>query len=138
MLSSQDKENIYATTILSNMRQLSRKYYNCKNTCILPIQCTFNITPIFYTISGNYQKSSNDKYNTILIFTEDATTITYVPIYVYVTAALQSDPDNIIFTNNFLQQPGTYETPAGSNNLIIKSYFIDTVVFGLLQKIWRN
>jgi hypothetical protein len=102
---------------------LSRKYDNCKNTCILPIQCTFNITPIFYIVLENYQKSSNNKYNTILTFTEDCTTTTYVSIYVYVTIALQSDPNNIIFTNNFLQQPGTYDSPAGSSNLIIKSYF---------------
>lgn len=47
MLSQTDKQIIYNITNLSNMRLLSRKYNNCKVTCILPIQCTFNINPIY-------------------------------------------------------------------------------------------
>lgn len=123
MLTQIDEQIIYNITNLSKMRLLKRKYNNCKLTCTLPIQCTFNIKPIYYKINGNYDLSSNEKYNTILTFTEDATTYTYIPIKVYITIALKSDPTNIIFSNTLIQVPGTYQTPAGTNGFIIKSYF---------------
>ena len=123
MLSQTDKQIIYNITNLSNMRLLSRKYNNCKVTCTLPIQCTFNINPIYYKINGNYSLSSDEKYNTILIFTEDCVSYLYITIKTYITIALQSDPSTIIFENTLIQTPGVYKTPAGTSGLIIKSHF---------------
>lgn len=115
---------VYSTINNSNMKQLSRKYNNCKNTCSLPIQCLFNMPPVFYKVTGgNYEKESDDKYNTILIFTEDVVVQTFITLNVHVTVATTADPDNPIMTTDIVQPPGIYPTPAGSNNLIIKSYF---------------
>jgi len=123
MLSQTDKDIIYKTIKLSNMRVLKRKYNYCKYECTLPIQCTFNIKPTYYKIIGNYGLSSNEQYNTILTFTEDCVVYTYITLKVYITIALQSDPSTIISENTFIQTPGKYQTPAGTDGLIIKSYF---------------
>lgn len=128
MLTQSDKRIIYNTTNLSKMRLLKRKYNNCKLTCTLPIQCTFNIKPIYYKIDGNYELSSNENYNTILTFTEDATTYTYIPIKVYITIALQSDPTNIIFSNTLIQVPGTYQTLLEQMGLLLNHILIYQVV----------
>ena len=122
MLSSQDKANIYKTVYSSNMRQLSRKYNNCKNTCALPIQCTFGIKPIYFYIVGNYQQSSNDKYNTILTFTENLTTYLFITLKVFVEVVPKDDPTDIS-TQTITQPPGVYESPAETFDIIIKSYF---------------
>lgn len=114
---------IYNSINSSNMRMLSRKYNDCKNTCILPIECTFNVNPVFYKIDGNYDLSSNTNYNTILTFTEDVTIYLYIPLKIYVTVASKLDPDVIVFENTTLQQPGKYIAPAGSEGLIIKLNF---------------
>lgn len=123
MLTQTDERIIYNITNLSNMRLLKRKYNNCKTTCTLPIQCTFNIKPIYYKVDGNYGLSSDEKYNTILTFTENAVSYLYITLKVYITIALQSDPSTIIFENNLIQTPGVYNTPAGTNGFIIKSHF---------------
>jgi hypothetical protein len=122
MLTNIEKRNIYNSTKSSNMRMLSRKYNNCKNTCVLPIQCTFNINPIFYKIEGNYDLTSNTNYNTIITLTEDATIYLYYAFTVYSTVASKNDPGVIIFSETALRQPGKYFAPAGSENIIIKLY----------------
>ena len=115
---------LYSLINNSNMRQLSRKYNNCKNTCVLPIQCLFNAAPVFYKITGNYNKETNNNiYNTILIFTEDCTIQTFITLNIHTTIALKTAPNNIIFTIDNIQPPGIYVVPAGSQNVIIKSYF---------------
>jgi hypothetical protein len=123
MLSSQDKANIYTTIYSSNMKQLSRKYNKCKNTCALPIQCTFNINPIYFYIIGNYQQSSNKIYNTILTITENITIYLFVTLKVFVQIASKDDPNIIIGELTIIQPPGVYNSNAGSDNLIIKSQF---------------
>jgi hypothetical protein len=105
------------------MKQLSRKYNNCKNTCYFPIQCLFNESPVFYTISGNYTKETSDKYNTILVFTEDVVVQTFITINVYITLELAIYPGYIIYSNYIVQPPGIYPSPAGTEGYIIKSYF---------------
>lgn len=120
---SENQKYLYSAINYSNMKQLSRKYNNCKNTCVFPIQCLFNVEPVFYKVTGNYEKESDDKYNTILIFTEDTTIQTFITINVHVTIASKLDPNTILFTNDIIQPPGIYESPAGTAGLIIKSYF---------------
>ena len=121
--SNKEKAMIYSSVYSSNMKKLSWKYNNCKNNCIFPIQCTFNIKPLFYKIIGNYQLSSNEEYNTILTITENTTTYLYVTVNVLVTVALKSAPNDIILKDKFLQKPSIYYSPAGTYDLIIKSYF---------------
>lgn len=123
MLSSQDKSNIFTTIYSSNMRQLSRKYNNCKITCTLPIQCTFDIKPLFFYIEGNYKKSSNAQYNTILTITENIKSYVFIALEVFVQVAFKTAPDNIIYQNTIIQTPGVYYSTAGSDDLIVKSYF---------------
>lgn len=118
-----DQKYIYSIINSCNMSQLSRKYNNCRNTCALPIQCLFNVPPVFYTVFGNYEKESNNEYNTILVFTEDVSIQTFITIKVYVTIASQDYPNIILFTNTIVQPPGIYPSPAGSAGFIIKSYF---------------
>ena len=97
MFTPEEQSNIFTNVYLSNTRQLSRKYNSCKQTCLLPIQCTFNIKPIFFLINGNYNQSSNEKYNTILTFTEDASIYIYVTIIVFYQIASIYDPNTILF-----------------------------------------
>lgn len=123
MLTNLEKRNIYSSTNASKMRFLSRKYNNCKNTCVLPIQCTFNLNPVFYKIDGNFDLSSNTNYNTIITITEDITIYLYAAFIVYTTVSSKDDPGVIAYEITALQQPGKYFAPAGSENLIIKLYF---------------
>lgn len=121
MLTENNQKYLFSAINYSNMKQLSRKYNNCKNTCVFPIQCLFNVIPVFYKVTGNYGKESNDKYNTILVFTENVTVQTFITINVYVTVADANYPNDIIFSNYIVQTPGIYTTPA--SGLIIKTYF---------------
>lgn len=121
-MKNNNQKYMYAAINNSNMSQLSRKYNNCKNTCSLPIQCLFNMPPVFYKVTGNYEKESDDKYNTILVFTEDVTIQTFITLNVHVLITLKINP-SISFEYNFIQPPGIYTTPAGTEGLIIKVYF---------------
>ena len=123
MQSENQQKYMFSQINSSNMKQISRKYNNCKNTCIFPIQCLFNIPPVFYKITGNCEIESNNKYNTILIITEDVIIQTFITLNVYITIALKQHPDDIIFTNKLIQPPGIYTSPAATSGLIIKSYF---------------
>lgn len=123
MISNSDNEYMYNIVRNSNMRQLSRQYRACKSKCSLPSRCVFSINPVFYSIVGNYTKSNNSEYNTILTFVEDATIVSYIPLKTKVSIALASDPNTIVFTNEFTQPPGIYSAPAGSEGFIITSSF---------------
>jgi hypothetical protein len=122
MISHNDKLNLYHAINSSNMRQLSRKYNSCNSSCVFPLQCTFGLPSIFYKVTGNYEKSSNDIYNTILTFTEDVTIQIFITIKIYVTIALQSNPSVIVSTLEFVQVPGTYKADAGTLGFVIKTY----------------
>ena len=123
MFSKSQQAQIFTNIYLGRNKQLYRKFNSCKRTCKLPIQCTFNIEPIFYEIKGNYSLSSNNKYNTILTFTEDATIILYIPLLVHFEVYSKSDPSTILVEGTTLQKPGEYPVLAGSNDLIIKLSF---------------
>lgn len=123
MISDNDQLNLYHTINNSNMKQLSRIYNSCNRTCVFPLKCTFGLPSIFYKVlTGNYDKSSNTMYNTILTFTEDITIQIFTQTKVYGTVALQSDPYVIISTFEFVQVPGIYTSPAGTLGIIIKVY----------------
>ena len=77
---------------------------------------------MFYKATGNYNKETNNKYNTILIFTEDCTIQTFITLNVHTTIADKNDPNNT-YTFDFIQPPGIYVVPAGSEGWILKSYF---------------
>ena len=123
MLTQSDENIIYKTTNLSNMRLLKRKYNGCKLTCSLPLQCTFNIKPIYCRIVGNYELSSDSSYNTILTFKEDCVSYLYITVKVYVTIALKTEPDVIVYSITVVQNPGIYPVLAGTNDYIITSHF---------------
>ena len=123
MFSKSQQAQIFTNIYLGRNKQLYRKFNSCKRTCKLPIQCTFNIEPIFYEIKGNYSLSSNNKYNTILTFTEDATIILYIPLLVHFEVYSKSEPSTILVEGTTLQKPGEYPVLAGSNDLIIKLSF---------------
>jgi hypothetical protein len=123
MISDNDQINLYHTINNSNMKQLSRIYNRCNRTCVFPLQCTFGFPSIFYKVlTGNYDKSSNTIYNTILTFTEDVTIQLFTTTKVYVTIALQTDPSVIIDTFEGVQAPGIYTTPAGTLGAVIILY----------------
>ena len=123
MISANDSKIMSHVVQTSNMRQLSRIYRKCANTCSLPIKCLFSIPPVFYTIAGNYTQSATAEYNTVLTFTQDATITIYVSFLSKVTIALQADPNTIISTNVFPALPGIYSVPAGTEGWILTSSF---------------
>jgi hypothetical protein len=106
----------------SNMRQITRIYRQCSQQCSFPIKCLFGRSEVMYKIIGNYTLSKNSEFNTVFRFTEDVTFILYVPVRTITKVALQSDPNNIIFTIDVVNVPGSYTIPAGYQGLIINVY----------------
>lgn len=124
-VNSNYEKNKYMYSVINscNMKQLSRKYNNCKNTCIFPVQCLFNEVPVFYKVTGNYDIGFNKEYNTILTFVEDVIVQTFITLKVHITIAFADTPDIIVYETDIIQVPGIYETMAKTNNFVIKSYF---------------
>jgi hypothetical protein len=89
---------------------------------VFPLQCTFGLSPIFYKVIGNFQVSSNGIYNTILTFTQDIIIQLFIKTKLYVTIALQSNPSVIIDSFEFVREPGSYTTPAGTAGIVVIVY----------------
>jgi len=117
-----ERLNLYNNINNCNMNSLSRKYKYCNNSCIFPLNCTFDIPFSFYKITGNFVKSSNNIYNTIWTFTENVTIHLFIKTRIYGSVASQSNPSVIVQTFENIANPGVYNVDAGTLGLYIKAY----------------